>query len=76
MARIGWYYLHQNGSLIYKREFDDTVADLRESDLVRAIWPMDPADREGAGRRVEESGFRGVVQIVVGWFCAYASCSP
>jgi hypothetical protein len=25
------YYLHQNGSLIYKRELGDTVADLRES---------------------------------------------
>ena len=46
----GRYYLHTNGSLIYKREFDDTMADLRESDFVRHIWPMDTSDREGAWR--------------------------
>lgn len=45
----GWYYLHINGDLIYKREFDgDTAADIRESDFARAMWPMRTDDREGA----------------------------
>jgi hypothetical protein len=74
MARIGWYYLHQNGSLIYKREFDDTVADLRESDFVRAIWPMDPADREGAWRICIEGLAAGadparVKELAAKWKC-------
>ena len=48
MSIIGWYYLHTNGSLIYKRELGDTSADIRESDFARALWPMDPENREGA----------------------------
>lgn len=44
----GWYYLHTNGDLIYKRDLDGTVADLRESDFVRHFWPLDTTDREGA----------------------------
>ena len=48
MSIIGWYYLHTNGSLIYKRELGGTAADIRESDFARAMWPMDPEDREGA----------------------------
>ena len=50
----GWYYLHTNGDLIYKRELGDTVADLRESDFVRMIWPFDPTDRAGAWRILVE----------------------
>ena len=48
MALEGWYYLHTNGSLIYKRELGETAADIRESDFARAMWPMDPTDRAGA----------------------------
>lgn len=48
MAIEGWYYLHTNGSMIYKRELGETVADLRESDFVRGIWPLNPTDRAGA----------------------------
>lgn len=48
MGVVGWYYLHENGELIYKPETGGTVADLRESDLVRMMWPVDPADRVGA----------------------------
>lgn len=44
----GWYYLHENGELIYKRDLGDTAADLRESDLVRMLWPVDERDRETA----------------------------
>ncbi len=46
----GWYYLHTNGELIYKRDLDGTAADIRESTFARALWPMEPSDREGAWR--------------------------
>ncbi len=54
MALEGWYYLHTNGSLIYKRETGTTAADIRESDFARALWPLNPRDREGAWRIVIE----------------------
>ena len=48
MSIIGWYYLHTNGELIYKREIDGTAADIRESPFAIGLWPMDPEDRAGA----------------------------
>lgn len=55
MSITGWYYLHANGELIYKRELDGTVvADIRESDFARALWSVDPSDREGAWRILVE----------------------
>jgi len=43
----GYYYLHTNGSLIFKHASQDP-ADFRESDLVRMFWPLDIGDRECA----------------------------
>jgi hypothetical protein len=51
----GWYYLHVNGQLLYKRELGGTVADLRDSYLVRAVWPVDPTDRAGCWRILVEA---------------------
>jgi len=70
----GYYYLHQNGDLIFKRELGDTVADLRESDFVRAFWPVDPEDREGAWRIVVEATALGarpdrVAGLAAQWGC-------
>ena len=50
MSVQGWYYLHTNGSLIYKRELGGTAADIRESPFARALWACDPdpIDRESA----------------------------
>ena len=48
MSVIGWYYLHENGDLIFKRELGGTAADIRESDFAICMWPMDPSDRMGA----------------------------
>lgn len=45
---IGYYYLHTNGELIYKRDLDGTVADIRESDFARGLWSFDPENREWA----------------------------
>ena len=56
MAIEGWYYLHTNGDLIYKREIGGTAADIRESDFARAMWPLDPTDRAGAWRIIVEAG--------------------
>ena len=41
---IGCYYLHINGSLIYKPGTESS-ADIRESDFARALWLVDPTDR-------------------------------
>lgn len=74
MAIIGWYYLHENGSLIYKRELGGTAADIRESDLAKALWPMDPEDRAGAWRIVVEGLAAGankerVEELAKLWHC-------
>lgn len=42
MSIEGWYYLHSNGALIYKPDHDGTVADIRDSNFARGLWPMDP----------------------------------
>ena len=50
MSLIGWYYQHQNGDLIYKRETGDMAVDLRETPFAVMLWPLDPEDRAGAWR--------------------------
>ena len=45
MSIEGWYYLHENKDLIYKRDLDGIVADIRESPFAIGLWPMDPQDR-------------------------------
>lgn len=47
MSIQGWYYLHTKGDLIYKPS-PDAAMDIRDSDLARGLWPMDPSDRLGA----------------------------
>jgi hypothetical protein len=74
MALEGWYYLHTNGSLIYKRELGGTAADIRESDFACAMWPMDPANRAGAWNILVESLALGadasrVKELAAKWHC-------
>lgn len=74
MSLQGWYYLHTNGDLIYKRDFDGTAADIRESDFARALWPVDPADRLGAWTILVEALAAGanrgrVNELAVKWGC-------
>lgn len=52
---VGWYYLHQNGDLIYKTDHEGAVADIRESPFARGLWSVDPTDREGAWNIAVES---------------------
>ena len=74
MSIIGWYYLHTNGELLFKRELGGTAADIRESDFARALWPMDPTDRAGAWRILVESLAAGalrdrVQELAERWHC-------
>jgi len=74
MATEGWYYLHTNGELIYKRELGDTAADIRDSDFARGLWPCDPSDRETAWRTLVEALAAGanktrVLELAAKWQC-------
>ncbi len=74
MAIEGWYYLHTNGDLIYKRETGETAADIRESDFARARWPCDPSDRELAWTTLVEALALGaslsrVKELAAKWGC-------
>lgn len=72
----GYYYLHENGDLIYKRALDGgQVADLRESDLVKAFWSIDLTDREDAWTVLVEALAAGakperVRQLATKWGCS------
>lgn len=41
---IGCFYLHEDGSLIYKPGTDN-IADIRESTFARGLWIVDTEDR-------------------------------
>lgn len=74
MAIQGWYYLHENGELIYKRELGGTASDIRESDFARVFWPVDPSDRAGAWDLLVEALAAGadkarVFEIAAKWGC-------
>lgn len=71
---VGWYYLHANGSLIYKPDHDGTAADIRDSDFARCMWPFVPSDRMGAWNIVVEGLALGakperVDELAVKWGC-------
>lgn len=74
MSIVGWYYLHENGDLIYKKDFEGTVADIRESSFARSLWPMDPQDRAGAWNiLVEASALKAnparIKELAEKWRC-------
>ena len=72
---VGWYYLHQNGDLIYKPDHDGVVADIRDSDFARGLWPIAPADRLGAWTIVVEGLAAGALparvrELADKWKCS------
>lgn len=75
MSIDGYYYLHTNGSLIWKRYLDGSqVADFRESDFVRHFWPLDLKDRENAWSLLIEALAIGakperVAELAALWKC-------
>lgn len=70
----GWFYLHTNGDLIYKRDLDGTQADLAESPFVRSVWPMDARNRLTAWDMLVESSALGadatrIAELASKWGC-------
>lgn len=71
----GYYYLHTNGELIFKRYLDDEqVADFRESDFVRMFWPVDMSYRGDAWTVLVEGLALGankarVMELAEKWGC-------
>jgi hypothetical protein len=73
MTIAGWYYLHENGALIYKPSAD-ACADIRDSNFARGLWPMHPEDRASAWRIVVEAAAAGalpdrVADLAAKWQC-------
>ena len=67
-AQHGWYYLHTNGSLIWKRFMPEA------SDFVRKTWPMDTTDRASAWTVLLEAAALGadtsrLVELAAHWKC-------
>lgn len=60
MSTQGWYYLHENGELIYNPS-PDAIQDIRESNFCRAAWAVDGEDREQAWRILVESLSLGAI---------------
>lgn len=70
---VGWYYLHTNGDLIYKPG-SDAVADIRESDFARSMWPCIPTDRESCWTILVEALSLGarksrIEELAAKWYC-------
>lgn len=57
----GWYYLHTNGSLVYKPALDPKVeSDIVNSDFALAMWRLDSRDRRNAWRILIEAAALGL----------------
>jgi hypothetical protein len=74
MSEQGIYYWHVNGALIYKRDLPGTAADIRESDMARALWFMDTGNRADAWKICVEGLSAGVdrdriMELAEKWGC-------
>lgn len=70
----GWYYLHTNGQLIYKRELGETAADIRESSFAVMLWSFEKDDRAKAWQiLVEALALKGdysrIMELADKWGC-------
>ena len=70
----GYYYLHANGEVLYKRALPGVVSDFENSDFVKCWWPFEPEDRRGAWRVLIEATARGanagrVAHLARIWHC-------
>lgn len=70
----GYYYLHENGSLLYKRDLGDTAADLAESPFVKRFWGMDTLNRADAWTVLVEALALGVDKARVEELAAWWGC--
>jgi hypothetical protein len=75
MSINGYYYLHINGDLIWKPYMDTgQTADFRESDFVKAFWPLDVKNRGDAWCILIESSVLGankekIHELAQKWKC-------
>lgn len=68
----GYYYLHIDGNLIYKRNLWGVEQDLKESDFVKKYWPIDLTDRATAYILLVEAGALGahpkrIKELAIKW---------
>ena len=73
MSINGWYYLHQNGDLIYKPS-PDAIVDIRDSDLAVCSWPVDVRSRKLAWEMLVEAVALGanesrISELAKKWNC-------
>jgi hypothetical protein len=56
MGIEGWYYLHENGDLIYKRDLGPgSKPEVEPGGFVRKVWKVDPSNRVHAWLVVVEA---------------------
>ena len=70
----GWYYLHTNGSLIYKAG-SESAGDIRDSDFARAMWPFVQDDRETVWRILVEAGALGADPTRIAYLAKLWACT-
>ncbi|ULI45854.1 hypothetical protein HUZ43_17840 [Raoultella ornithinolytica] len=73
MSINGWYYLHQNGDLIYKPS-PDAIVDIRDSDFAVCSWPVDVSSRKLAWEMLVEAMALGaresrIFELAEKWNC-------
>lgn len=69
----GWYYLHTNGSMIYKPS-PDAIVDIRDSDFAVCAWPVDSSSRLDAWCILVEGAALGakperIAELRRSWSC-------
>lgn len=68
----GWYYLHENGELIYKKD-PDAIEDIRDSDLCIAAWAWDGQRSTAWSVLVEalalDANKQKVEELAIKWKC-------
>ncbi|WP_350326552.1 hypothetical protein [Pectobacterium aroidearum] len=74
MSNNGWYYLHENGELIYKPS-PDAIVDIRDSDFAVCSWPIDTSNRASAWELLVEALALGanedrVSELAGKWKCS------
>jgi hypothetical protein len=72
---VGYYYLHTDGSVLWKPIAPGLIEDFENSDLVRCYWPCDPSDRRGAYRILIEATALGadpqrLANLARQWLCS------
>lgn len=72
-ADIGWYYLHENGELIYRR----TYPEIEVGGFVKHVWPIDRTDRKHAWTLLLEAAHYDartdrIIELAEKWGCDLA----